>query len=202
MQSIIYQFLIKAVFAACMTFLFIQCGSDSNVRDQAVESAKQNSSDPNAPATKTPSPARPAVVGSLPMTISKTSAEKGTETCVSVSATQFTDIVSMQYTMTWDAEVLKYKEVKNFGLPSLTAQSFGARAVDKGILAYSWYDPNVQGISKPDGNKLYDVCFEVIGDSGSSSSIEFADSPVVIEISNSNSQFLDIAASNGKVDVN
>ena len=186
-----------------MAIFFVCCGGEDPAREAAKEEALKN---PN-PTTSTPAPAdettpaRPPEVGKLPMQISNVQTGKGEEACVSVTVAQFIAIVSMQYTMTFDPAVLKFKTIKNFGLPGMTINNFGARAADKGILAYSWFDSEVKGISKPDGTKLYDVCFETIGEAGNSSKVEFADAPVVIEISNSASQFLGIDGTNGRVTI-
>ena len=201
MNSSITQLLLKTFLAAVLAISIVSCGSDSTAREQAVEAAKEDAAQSKEIAPMATEPSRPPVVGSLPLTISNTKAAKGAEACVSVTARQFNEIVSMQYTMTWDPAVLKFKEVKGFGLPNMSAQNFGARAADKGILAYSWFDANVQGITQPDGKQLYEVCFEAVGSAGSSSAIQFADAPVVIEISNSASQFLDIEAKDGSVTV-
>ncbi len=201
MNPYITQILTKAILFIFLAIFFIQCGSDNTAREAAIESAKKDAAAQKDTPSNETTPARPAVVGSLPMSISNASATKGSETCLSVMASQFNQIVSMQYTMIWNPEILKFKEVKSFGLPGMAAQNFGTRAADKGILAYSWFDANVQGISQPDGVKLYDVCFDVIGKTGSSTTVEFADTPVVIEISNADSQFLDIAATNGEVEI-
>ncbi len=201
MNSFFIQFTLKFILVILMAISFIQCGSDSSAREEALEEAKVDAANSKETAPLATEPTRPPVVGSLPLAISNAAVTKGEETCLSVTATQFSDIVSMQYTMTWDPAILKFKEVKGFGLPGMNAQNFGARAADKGILAYSWFDANVQGISIADGKSLYEICFEANGESGSSSSVQFADTPVVIEISNSNSQFLDIAAKNGTVKI-
>ncbi len=194
--------LIKAMMALCMIFFFVQCNSDDPAREAAREAALKS---PKLPEGVAPAPSnvpnQPVEVGKLPMRISSEKAARGTETCLSVTASQFNEIVSMQYTMKWDPKVLQYKEVKNFGLPGLTVTNFGPRAVDQGILAYSWFDPKVQGITKPDGFKLYDVCFEAIGESGKTTAFSFENEPVVIEITNSASQFLGVEGVNGKVTV-
>ena len=183
-----------------MALLFIRCGSDDPAREAAKAAALENSEKAAAPTDPT-APVRPVEVGKLPLRISSLKAKKGTEVCLSVTADQFNEIVSMQYTMKWDPSVITFREVKNFGLPGMAETSFGDRAYKQGLLAYSWFDANVQGITKPDGTKLYDVCFEATGEPGTSSTLEFADVPVVIEISNAASQFLGIDGVNGKVTV-
>lgn len=179
------------------------CGSDDPAREAAKEAAMKSTTAAN---TQTPpvdetAAIRPEEVGKLPLSIASAKVAKGATVCLSVTASQFFDIVSMQYTMKWDPTVLTYREAKNFGLPSLTDNNFGARVADRGILAYSWFDPNVKGITKPDGSKLYDVCFEATGKSGATTTVEFADAPVLIEISNAASLFLGIDATVGRVTV-
>ena len=203
MQLYIYQFFIKLLMVIFVTLFFVRCGGDDPAREAATEAArkaadeKKNLSSVFDPNEATPT--RPKEVGQLPLRISSAKVAKGERACLSVTATQFNEIVSMQYTMKWDPSVLTFREVKNFGLPGMAASNFGERAQDKGILAYSWFDANVAGITKPDGTVLYDACFEATGEKGSSTTFEFADAPVVIEISNSASQFLGIDAVNGKV---
>ena len=195
--------LLLSLFTLSAPFLLFRCSNDDPAREQATKAAleKRNSQHKVQPIVGTTEPVRPEEVGQLPLYISSTEAATGAETCLSVTVARFNQIVSMQYTMKWDPQILRFKEVKNFGLPGLRTTNFGTRAADKGILAYSWFDANVKGITVPDGTKLYEVCFDVVGKAGSSSSLEFADKPVLIEISNSASQFLGIDGVNGKVRV-
>lgn len=201
MRLFVFQFLFKLFFVVSIALTFIQCSSDDAARKAAKEEALKSASEPNQASTKDISTqaARPPVVGQLPLQISSATVAKGSETCLSVTTAQFNLIVSMQYTMKWDPAVLKFKEVKGFGLPGMAATNFGASAADKGLLAYSWFDANVQGITQGDGYQLYEVCFETIGESGQSSNVEFVDKPVVIEISNAASQFLGLDATSGVV---
>ena len=202
MKIYISQLLLKLLFAIGISVFFIQCGSDDPVREAATESALKSTSEKKATRAPLPAePVQPTLVGNIPISASSVTASKGSEVCISVTARQFNKIVSMQYTMKFDPKVLKFKEIKNFGLPGMGAQSFGARAAHLGILSYSWFDANVQGVTKPDGFKLYDVCFEAIGKAGSKSAFEFADRPVVIEITDAASQFYGIQQTNGSVTV-
>ncbi|MEO1260854.1 MAG: cohesin domain-containing protein [Bacteroidota bacterium] len=203
MNPYLTHFFVKCLLVISMAICFVRCGTDDPARTAAKKEALKNPKPPTAtpaPADET-TPTRPPEVGKLPMQIASAQATGGEEVCVPVTVAQFIGIVSMQYTMTFDPTVLKFKTIRNFGLPGMTIDNFGARAADKGILAYSWFDADVQGISMPDGTKLYDVCFETIGESGTSSTVEFADAPVVIEISNSASQFLGIDGTNGRVSI-
>ncbi len=140
-------------------------------------------------------------VATLTLSASNIAADKGETVCVGVTAKDFNQILSMQYSMNWDANVLKFKEVRSFGLDGMSIQSFGGHLKEKGILTFSWYDPSLRGFSKPDGHKLYEVCFEAVGIAGSKSKFEFSGKPTSIEIANSSSVFLDLRTEAGQVTV-
>jgi hypothetical protein len=140
-------------------------------------------------------------VATLTLTASEVVATKGETACVEVKAKDFNQILSMQYSMSWDAKVLKFKEVRSFGLDGMSLQSFGAHLAKEGTLTYSWYDPSLRGFTKPEGHKLYEVCFEVVGNAGTKSKFEFNGKPTTVEIANSASQFLELRSKGGLVTV-
>ena len=138
-------------------------------------------------------------VAVLTLTASDVVAAKGEAVCVAVKTKDFEQILSMQYSMNWNPDILKFKEVHSFGLNGMSIQSFGSHLVQKGTLTFSWYDPALRGFSKPDGTKLYEVCFEAVGEPGSKSRFEFSGKPTTVEIANSSSVFLDLRATGGEV---
>lgn len=186
----------------CFTMFILATGcADDKAREAAVQQAKESSAAESAAPAQTQE-AQPQTVGTLHLSVPDKAAAKSSETCVSVTARDFNGIVSMQYSMKWDKEVLKFRRVDGFNLPGLGANNFGTQLADKeGILTYSWFDANIKGISRPDGAELYTVCFEVIGEAGSKSTIQFTDVPTVKEISNSSSQFLALDGTPGTVEV-
>ena len=135
----------------------------------------------------------------LNLSVPTKSAKPGETVCLDVIAGEFNQIVSMQYTMQWDKKVLKYKSVENFQVPALNKTNFGERIVDEGKLTFSWYDPNVRGITLKPGTSLYQVCFDVVGESGSKAFFQFTDHPTVTEIMQANGTFLDLNWTSGKV---
>ena len=135
----------------------------------------------------------------LSLTVTKKTAKKGDAVCLDIISPDFNQIVSMQYTMQWDKKVLKYQGVQNFNVPAMSAANFGPRTAPEGKLTFSWYDPNVRGITLPAGTSLYQVCFDVIGESGSKAFFQFTDYPTITEIMQSNGTFLDLNWTSGKV---
>lgn len=149
----------------------------------------------------------PAVVQEVPpvaaliLTASDLKVPENSEACISVTAKDFNDILSMQFTMQWDPKVLKFKAVQNYGLPGMKDNNFSDHLARDGKLTFSWYDPRLVGLSKPEGVKLYDVCFEAVGKPGTTSKFEFTGNPTVIEIADARGTFLDLRAEGGAVNI-
>lgn len=144
---------------------------------------------------------QPSAQTSLKILLPDTVAAKGETICLDVKAAEFTNIVSIQHSINWDAKVLKFSKLQNFKLVQLNQANFGLTQVKEGKLGISWYDAGVKGISQPDGQVLYQICFEVIGAAGASSPIRISSDPVTIEVSNSESRILGIPTGKGKITV-
>ncbi|MBI5915182.1 MAG: hypothetical protein HY842_07375 [Bacteroidetes bacterium] len=190
------------IVAAIFTLTLLTSCGDDKAREAAAAQALQTATEKTAePIVSQQSQAAQKTVGTLNLAIGNQAAAKGKETCVAVTARNFNAVVSMQYSLKWDAKVLKFKGLQGFNLPGLSANSFGTQATSDGILTHSWFDANVKGISRPDDTKLYEICFETVGKAGSKSAVEFSNTPVIFEISNANSQFLALDGQPGTVEV-
>lgn len=129
----------------------------------------------------------------LMFVLSDQTVSKGDTVCVEVTVRDFTNILSMQYSMNWDPKVLSFLRVDGFKLKDLSVNNFGLNRTDQGKMGTSWFDYAVQGISIPDGSAIYRVCFIATGDPGASSQVIFSSEPVIIEVSNSAEQLLSLA---------
>jgi hypothetical protein len=207
--------------AFCFATTIAACGNDDPAREAATTQALE-ATQPQQPAEQatpttppdqqtqpdqqpqpTPTPMskaeRAKTAGAIYLSVGGGSVAKGGETCVAVTAKHFKSVVSMQYSIKWDPKVLKFKEMKGFSLPGLNLESFGKHILNKGIMTHSWYDANIKGINKGDGETLYEICFEAVGDTGSKSAIQIVDAPTIIEIANANSEFFSLDATPGTV---
>lgn len=110
------------------------------------------------------------------------SVESGAEVCVPVQAKGFKRLLSNQYTVQWNPKVLKFKEVKDFGLPRLSQQNFGLPRASEGLLPFVWIDQSLQGVTLEDGSTVYSICFEAIGQSGQQSRITLVEEPTPFEV--------------------
>ncbi len=97
--------------------------------------------------------------------------EKGKVGCMPVTVRGFKDIVSLSYVMHWDTAVLKYQNTGAYNLPDLSASSFNVFPANSNNLIISWFESAVQGVTRPDGASIYEVCFLANGPVGSFSVI-------------------------------
>lgn len=189
------QFLFKILFVIGFSLFFITCKDDSSAaREEAQKNAMSNTAEKQVeePAEPQNNVARPPTSGEITLNAAGGEVSQGEEICIPVKAQDFKGIMSMQYTMKWDPKVLEFTNVKSFGLPGLSGNNFGGVQAKEGLLAYSWFDQNVQGLTYNNGHLLYEVCFKAVGEPGSQTRFQFADKPVIIEITNSASLFLDL----------
>ena len=98
------------------------------------------------------------------------SLENGDNWCMPVTVNDFDEILSMQYAMHWDPTVLEFDATSNYQLAYLSNANFGGNTAG-GTLLLSWYDQDALGITLPDGDTIYSVCFNVIGDVGDETDI-------------------------------
>lgn len=119
--------------------------------------------------------------------IASTQADPGDLVCLPVKVKGFQDILSQQFTLTWDTAAVQFVEVKNFNaLPNLSLPNFNVLDNGAGKLAHSWFDPLVAGVDLADETAIFDVCFLLRPDApGNSTTISFNNVPVPIEVSSS-----------------
>ncbi len=122
------------------------------------------------------------------------SAPEGEKLCVPITTTDFNNIESVQMGIKWDPTVLAFdteEGIKNAGLSPVNANTSRAAT---GELQVLWFFEST-AVTLPDNETLFEVCFDVIGDTGDNTQIEIVDfpnasPPFEIEI-NSNNTVLD-----------
>ena len=138
----------------------------------------------------------------LTLSGSNLSGDMGDNVCMTITVDNFTDVLAAQGGMSWDPSVLSYTGVMNFGFPDFDETAFTTNNTDSGQLSFLWFDDTtVNPVTLPNGSTFFDICFDIIGAPGSSSSIQFVDSPTV-EFSNSNSEAIPFTTTNITISVN
>ncbi len=89
--------------------------------------------------------------------------------CIPVRAQGLSNIISFQYSLTWNPQVLTFDRVQNLNLPGWMTTDFGS--VTPGLLLVSWADVDGLPRNRDNGAVLYEVCLKVVGPLGSSSYI-------------------------------
>ena len=121
----------------------------------------------------------------------------GSSVCIPVAVKDFDGIASMQFSLAWDPTVLRFTGVGDaFGLPDLSGSSFNVDGTANGQIAVAWFDNAAQGVTLADGTVLFDMCFEVIGADGATTTIAFTDTPTTRELATS-SNTIEFSSSDG-----
>lgn len=84
---------------------------------------------------------------------------QGTSFTIPVTVSGFSDITTLQFSLAWDPNVIEYSSVGSFGLPNMSAGSFGYRITAPGRLSFSWDDSTLAGVMEPDGSTIFSITF-------------------------------------------
>ncbi len=137
--------------------------------------------------------------------ISSIEADHGQIIDVDFHVDNFTDIISVQYSVNWDPAVLKYRSIKNFnaGVPGLSPAVFGTpqALIDAGKFTLSWIESSITPITIPDGSLFFTVEFEVLGDPCDNSPVAITNTPLEIEVAEVGEVSVGLQTNNGTVSV-
>ncbi|MBV6655818.1 MAG: T9SS type A sorting domain-containing protein, partial [Mameliella sp.] len=135
------------------------------------------------------------------LTIESAVVDTGEVVCLDVSVANFTDIGSLQFSITWDTDHLQYDTILLANnLPGLTlASGFNLNLVDDGIVALAWFEPSINTVSLADGSTLFTLCLQADTLEGPTP-VTFSPTPVNIEVTDLENT-LPVVLQNGTVDV-
>ena len=124
-----------------------------------------------------------------PVTISAENADgmPGENVCVDFTVENFTNIISTQYVISWDPSILGNAAPANFNLESLNGGNFN---ISNGQAVVSW--STNAGIDVADNTVIFQMCFDILGDCGDSSSIDLgSNGSTQVEIGDGSSNPID-----------
>ncbi|MEZ5041746.1 MAG: cohesin domain-containing protein [Saprospiraceae bacterium] len=134
----------------------------------------------------------------ITLTIEDIAANQGDQVCLDVTASNFTNILSLQNSISYDPAVLQFSSISNTNLAGLSANSFGNPSAGK--ITMSWADPNNTGLSVADGTVLFEICFNVIGTT-STTVVDFSNTPTPIKVVNGAQTEIGLTSNSGTVTV-
>ncbi len=131
------------------------------------------------------------VVAQPTFTTSSVDAAPGEVFTIQVSAENLVNIVSMQFSLDWDPDVVSFQEVKDFAIPDLGSGNFGAQEADQGRLGMNWFDNSSSVGITHTSTDLFKVEFraneQIVQ---ASTAVSFSGAPVAIEVADTS--FMDI----------
>jgi subtilisin-like proprotein convertase family protein len=132
------------------------------------------------PANFGPAPTADGGNGTLAFSIDDYAISAGQEYRVEFRAKDFANYAAYQYTLGFDENVLKFKQVEMGALPQLTAQNFGLSNAANGTITSIWY--NSEATTMADDEVLFTLVFDAIaGADKLSKLIHIGSDPVAAE---------------------
>lgn len=121
--------------------------------------------------------------------------------CVPVTVSGFKNMISVQHSIKFDQTVLKFNKVQNFIFSSPIPLTFGTQNVSKGEITFLWTaDDLVNGQTLNDATKIYELCFDAIGECEKSSAIQITSSPTALDASDTKGPVTPVTV-NGNVSI-
>ncbi|MEM1320407.1 MAG: T9SS type A sorting domain-containing protein [Bacteroidota bacterium] len=100
---------------------------------------------------------------------------------VAIRVKNFTDITSLQFTVTWDPAILEYDKLLDVN-PNLMERTEMADG-QMGLYNMNWVHPPLTGITLEDETALLTIVFNAVGENEATAMLHFADTPTPFEIS-------------------
>ncbi|MDX1406861.1 MAG: cohesin domain-containing protein, partial [Saprospiraceae bacterium] len=136
-------------------------------------------------------------------TISNTSADNGSTVDINVTVDDYTDYISLQFSVNWDPSILAFLDVTDLtdGLPGFSVASSLNPDSTNGHMTVAWFEGSVTPTSLPNGTNVFTMQFEVIGAPCDSSGVIISNTPLEIEIADENEMNVGADVINGYVTV-
>ena len=118
------------------------------------------------------------------MTLPSIVVDESEEFEIEMSVSNFTDLITMQFTIEWDPTKMSLLEITDFNLIDLDGARFGDTTsnTDFGLLPMSWEDKNLSGTTVPDGTVIFKLKMKAMGNPGDTIALKFVGAPASIEV--------------------
>ncbi|WP_020538806.1 T9SS C-terminal target domain-containing protein, partial [Lewinella cohaerens] len=137
------------------------------------------------------------VLDGFTLILADATANNGDNVCLPVTVNDFENILGMQFSINYDASALTFTGSQNFNpaLVGFTSASVGNPT--PGNLTFTWNDPFAAGVTLPDGDVLFELCFDVMTDV--STTVVFSGTPTPIEIIDGNEMEVEFNSVSGTI---
>ncbi|MFZ1704085.1 MAG: gliding motility-associated C-terminal domain-containing protein [Saprospiraceae bacterium] len=135
--------------------------------------------------------------------VSNSMGNKGSNVCLDITVENFNDIRNMQFSFNWNTTMLEYVSTGMYDLKGLNQGSFTNLS---SFLNLSWNTGDNSVTSVPNGHKIFQVCFKLIGDCDAVVPVQITGTPLKIEINGiydgQNDYEFDSEITNGQITIN
>ena len=125
-------------------------------------------------------------------TLEDVTAGTGSSFCMDVTAENLMNIVALQFSINWDETILELTSIDALN-SSFASANVNTTGSSSGISTFSFSSSAPEGVSMPDGDLFFRLCFTVVGPGGSTTQVDFTGTPTPIDIlANNNGVFLSL----------
>lgn len=125
----------------------------------------------------------------------------GDQVCIDITAEEFINLITFQWSFVFDSTIIRYDTAIAVNLPDFNADDNVAIFPQSDRLTVAWFKDNGVGVTIPDCEPLFQLCFEVVGQLGENSPVEFSDAYTSIEVRDEDGNLLNPSFFNGSVTV-
>lgn len=118
-----------------------------------------------------PSQAQPTIF----MFAEDTTAKQGETIDIPIKVEDFEEVIAWQFTFEWDSLVLEFVDIVDFNLTNLSEYNFGPSDI-RGYIVSTWFESSLIPTTLPDGETVFKIRFNVIGDPTEESNLWFSGS--------------------------
>lgn len=124
---------------------------------------------------------------------------QGVVKCLKVTAKNFKDIQSGQFTMHWNTAVAVFDTINSGAMTLSWGQNYAALP-DRSGVGINW-DAGRDPANFADGVTLFEVCLRPVGAPGSMTDVTFDGTPVIVEFTNGNGDVVPVKFVSGKLTI-
>ncbi|MEL7120176.1 MAG: gliding motility-associated C-terminal domain-containing protein [Bacteroidota bacterium] len=116
------------------------------------------------------------------LSVDKKEVSPGDTVQVCIKGQNISGLISLQFTLAWDTEVLDYLRADDFGLPTASSTNLAEVLAPQGNMPFVWFDAAGQGVELQDSSNLFCLYFLAKGNTGDSSLVSITDTPTPIQL--------------------
>ena len=134
----------------------------------------------------------------ISMSMPSISTFAGQNVCLAVTVENFNNIDGLQFSIVYDDAILDFTNTQAYN-PSITNLSGGNFFNVGNAVNFVWTTATLNGNSLPDGAVMFEICFDVIGQIGECSPVQFSSDPVAIEVVQNGTGLIGFFGTDGQV---